>query len=107
MQKPPIFYAGASRIPKGAKKIDAMESALTELYFIENPQIPKNRSDKKLVQQFVAKHPDKGVWVYYPWRGVAVKIPTEEVYKRLRTARNRNLILPAEQKKYAAGAVGI
>jgi molybdopterin/thiamine biosynthesis adenylyltransferase len=107
MQEPPAIFKSKPKVPRGTEFRDVMESALTELYFIEYPTIPKGTHDPKEVEKFVRNHKDKGVWVYYPWRKVAMHIPSEKTYQRLRTARNRNLIYPNEQEKYRDATVGI
>ena len=84
-----------------------IKSALTELYFIEHPETPKSAVTLRELNSFIKNHDDKGVWVYYPWRNAAVHTLNEETYLRLRTARNRNLIRPEEQKKYHDSRVAI
>jgi molybdopterin/thiamine biosynthesis adenylyltransferase len=108
MQKP-IFFTGSTKLPRVCKRIDARKSAFTELYFVEHPHIAKGRHDSALLKRYVQKQM-RGcpyVWVYFPWRNTAVCLPEESVYFRLRTARNRNLILPDEQLIYRACRVGI
>jgi len=92
---------------KNVQTLDVLTSALTELYFIEHPEIPKGRHDPKALRAFVTTHTERGVWAHYPWRKMLVHLPSEELYVRLRTARNRNLILPDEQKQYRDAVVGI
>ncbi len=87
--------------------MDVMHSALGELFFIEHPEVSKSAADTSVVESFIREHTDAGVWVYYPWRDVAVHTPSDALYHRLRTARNRNLITPTEQERYRAATVGI
>lgn len=107
--KKPKFYRLKSALPKGTKTIDAVPSALGELFFIENPQVSKSDPRAKpLLKAFLAeKRSVEGLWVYYPWLQTAVRVPPEDVYYRLRTARNRDLITEEEQSAYRAAVVGV
>lgn len=107
MKNKPVMYATKPKLSGKVVFRDVIESALTELFFIEHPQVPKGRHDPAALKTFVRNNRDKGVWVYYPWRSTVVHIPHKETYVRLRTARNRNLIRPDEQVKYRAATVGI
>lgn len=49
----------------------------------------------------------KGLWIYYPWNKVLVHTVSEDLYLKLRTSRNKNLITQAEQKRYREMTVGI
>jgi molybdopterin/thiamine biosynthesis adenylyltransferase len=105
----PIFFTASQKLPRTCKKIDTRKSAFTELYFVEHPHIAKGRHDAAVLEKYVRKQVRERpcVWVYFPWRNVAVCLPEESIYFRLRTARNRNLILPDEQLVYRASKVGI
>ena len=106
--KKPKFYRLKSELPKGTKVINAVESALRELFFIEHPQISKNDSRADALFKAYRSQADSGeCWVYYPWSRTAVRIPSEEVYYRLRTARNRDLITDEEQVLYRNTVVGV
>src|SRR5579859_365272 len=105
----PKIYSDSPRLPKGTKKIDALERTLVELFFVENPTIPKDApAAKKLVKEFIAQRlpKEKGVWAYYPWHKTAIRIPSEKIYHQLRTIRNRNLITEKEQKNYRDARIG-
>lgn len=99
------FFTDERDIPVSAKKRDLLSGAYRELFFIEHPAIQKSADVPDLAEYLVA-HED-GVWVYYSWLDVALRIPNESVYTTLRTARNRNLITDSEQATYRAGVVGI
>ncbi|MDP1707236.1 MAG: ThiF family adenylyltransferase [bacterium] len=104
----PKFYRTKGALPKGTKTIDTLRSALGELFFIDHPQISK--SDPKaarLLKTFLATAHEEGRWMYYPWLHTAVRVPSEEVYFRLRTARNRDLITEEEQLVYRDTVVGV
>lgn len=60
---------------------------------------------KELVEMGSAAAPD--VWIYYPWNRALVHTFSSQNYSMVRTSRNRNLILPKEQEKFADIKVGI
>jgi molybdopterin/thiamine biosynthesis adenylyltransferase len=104
----PIFFNTEDEIPKGVRKINTLPSALKELFFVENPHLKKSDADAlKLANNFALKNDYKELWVYYPWLNLCVKIPSEDGYFKLRTARNRNLITEDEQVTYRNVKVGI
>lgn len=104
----PRFYKRKTALPPGTKTIDTLLSAYSELFYIEHPQVSKNNPQATiLLKKYLEKTKMSGVWVYYPKIKTALHIPTEKVYFRLRTARNRNLILEAQQEKYRQAVVGI
>jgi hypothetical protein len=106
--KKPKFYRSKSALPKGTKTIDALQSALGELFFIENPQASKSDpKTKSLLKAFLSRTKAEGSWVYYPWLKTAVRVPPEDTYFRLRTARNRDLITEEEQFAYRNAVVGV
>lgn len=106
--KKPKFYRSKTALPKGTKTIDALQSAFGELFFIEHPQISKgDPRAKSLLKNFLAKTIIDGVWVYYPWLHMAIRVPSEETYFRLRTARNRDLITEEEQTAYRNLVIGV
>lgn len=49
----------------------------------------------------------QGKWVYFPWLATVSHILNDLEYQLVRTARNRNLITEAEQKKIYNATVGI
>lgn len=102
------FYHSESALPKDVKKVDALRSAFQELFFIENPHISKSDLKSKLaLKKFLDEKKREGAWAYYPWLKTAVRIPSEDIYFRLRTARNRDLITDEEQVAYRNMVVGI
>src|SRR3989344_1332421 len=107
MQKLRI-YRVKSALQRGTKHIDALGSALGELFFIEHPRLYKSDPRAKaLLAAYRKKSRIKSVWAYYPWRRTAVRIPEERAYFRLRTARNRDLITTQEQSAYRRAVVGV
>lgn len=97
-------------LPPDAKFIDTIPSALKELCVIRNPLL-KSASPIEREERCVAFAKENeimpSVYVYYPWRNIVVRVPSEEVYLELRTARNKNIINKKEQEIYRAAQVGI
>ncbi|WP_197321528.1 Rv1355c family protein [Saccharomonospora sp. NB11] len=46
-------------------------------------------------------------WVYYPWRATLLRVLGPEGYRALRLSRNRNKILPSEQRAHASRVVAV
>lgn len=104
----PLFFRADADIPQGAKLVDGYSTAIRELFFIDNPEIAKNSpgADEPL-SKYMQSYSGSPIWAYLPWSNVAVKLPDEESFYRLRTARNRNIITPEEQRRYRESTVGI
>lgn len=105
---------------------DDYEEQLRELFGIKNPswvyapgfaekfkafhaglkkQAQKNsRATTKASAKNLAEH---GRWVFYPWLGSLVHVLPEADFQLVRTARNRNLILPEEQDRFYNATIGI
>lgn len=49
----------------------------------------------------------EGKWVYFPWLSCLVHLLDDDDFQRVRTARNRDLILESEQKKFYNSVVGV
>lgn len=83
---------------------------LKELFYIENPRYGKNSPESEepleiYIDQMRRKY--KPILVYFPWsRHLVVSLP-EDLYFKLRTARNRNLITETEQTNFRNLKVGI
>jgi hypothetical protein len=105
--QPPAFFSTEKELPAGIRTLDTYNAALRELFFIEHPKVQKKDASDGQIATFVSSVKDAAVWVYYPWRQLAVKIPSEDIYFRLRTARNRDLITEEEQRRYRASTVGV
>jgi len=88
--------------------IENLNSALEELFFIEHPQYKKRTPDiTGMVDEFIASHRDDDCFIYYPSRNRTIHTVTEELYFRLRTSRNRNIVVQDEQLKFRDLVVGI
>lgn len=93
--------------------VDDYEEQVKELFAINNPtKVYAPDFATKFSQHFTAlkkKAPLylQGRWIYYPWLASLVHVLTDLDFQRVRTARNRNLISPEEQKKFYNAVVGI
>ncbi len=106
--KKPIIYKEESEVPDSAIKVNAYDSALKELFFIENPHLKSGTPPAEApLKEFLENDNTKGIWVFYPWRNTAVHTLPEELYFKLRTSRNRNIINSDEQEKYRNLSVGV
>ena len=108
MKERPEFYSDESKVPAGAVKLNVVERAHTELFFVEHPNLRKDAPEVEAqLSDYLKNHTLSALWVYFPWRNTAIHIPNEETYFKLRTARNRNLITESEQLTVRAKTVGI
>ncbi|OGF64441.1 hypothetical protein A2661_02775 [Candidatus Giovannonibacteria bacterium RIFCSPHIGHO2_01_FULL_45_24] len=106
LEKPKVFNS-QEETPAGAKEIDAFSGALEELFFVERPNLKKSMPEAKApLEDFLKNHGIKGVWIYYPWKNAVVHTLPEELYFKLRTARNRNIITEDEQRNYRNVKIG-
>jgi tRNA threonylcarbamoyladenosine dehydratase len=103
----PHYYNNKKDIPRGARIVDTFERSLRELFFIEHPRVQGKDIDRKSFNAYIKEHAFDDMWVYYPWRHTAVRLLSEGLFFRLRTARNRNLITVAEQHRYRETCVGV
>ncbi len=93
---------------------DLFAHCLDELFEIEFPWLKPadgtfDRTKKQFWQRWQSKGPfeTQGTWVYYPWSKTLIHFPSQEVYLRLRTSRNRNLINTEEQRIFQDKCVGV
>ena len=104
----PVIFKSREEAPADAIVVDAFSSALEELFFVQNPNLKKVMPEAQdPLQIFLKNNTEQGVWIYYPWRNTVVHSLPEDIYFRLRTARNRNIIRDEEQKKYRQTTVGV
>lgn len=97
-------------LPHGTRVIDAVPHALYELALLRDPRLkfaPRETAEKRRAAFTKKYRRIPSVFAYYPWKKVAVRIPQEAIYFELRTARNKNIITEAEQKRYRNLLVGI
>ena len=107
MDKPKIFKNKIT-LSKNARNIDAFRSALRELFFVEYPQFKFKKSGfESDLRKFIDVHKQDDVWIYYPWKNTLVHCLKEDLYFKLRTARNHNIITEQEQSSYRNMTVGV
>lgn len=107
LEKPSIFKS-ESELPAGARRTSFRNEALQELFYVEHPELHKKTPGiEDRISDYGAKSSISFVWAWYPDINVAIEIPEENVYFKLRTARNRNLITPEEQLLYRNAVAGI
>lgn len=94
--------------------IDRFDEQLAELFTIDHPEAePKTdgfaqAQDEYRRAYYARRSPETaGVWVYYPWKQTAVRMLPPDEFFRVRTARNRNLITEADQRRLRDYVVGI
>ncbi len=105
---PPKILVNESEIPSGVRIINAYNSAVEELFFIENPKFKKSSPGApEALAEFLNTHNVPPIWVYYSKENTVVKTVPEEIYFKLRTSRNRNIITHDEQENYRAIKVGV
>lgn len=96
------------------QKLDLLEEMLDELTLNKKPQL-KSKSDPAFLQERYELVKEKvsrinGIWVYYPWRNVIVRMLDEDDFIFLRTVRNHDKITESEQltlKEKVVGIVGL
>ncbi len=94
--------------------IDTYESQLLDYFVLQNPPLYLNPPERdKQFEEYKKDHYGEnephqaGKWVYLAWRHTLLHILNDDAYQVVRTGRNRNLILPEEQKKYYNSVIGI
>jgi hypothetical protein len=92
-----------------AHVIDDYKEQQAELYAVKNPArifLPGFAAEFEAhwKQLNPVAH---GRWVYFPWSSTLVHILAETEFQLVRTARNRDLITSAEQKKFYEATIGI
>lgn len=107
MQKP-IIFKSREEAPGNAIFVDAFSGSLEELFFIEHPNLKKQMPEAKApLEECLKNYAVAPIWIYFPWKNTLVKSLPEDLYFKLRTSRNRNIIKEDEQKKYRDIIVGI
>uniref|UniRef100_UPI0024A7DCD6 ThiF family adenylyltransferase n=1 Tax=Nocardia sp. CC201C TaxID=3044575 RepID=UPI0024A7DCD6 len=98
----------------GYRYVDGWTSALPELLAIRHPRLAVRRNGGAddfaalaAMAQAAGSLDEISRYVVYPWRRVLVRLPDDEHFHRLRTARNRWLITAAEQRLWSSAPIGI
>lgn len=119
MEKPVRFDLKRQSLYQFKKKykifhiLDTYESQLKELFLIRNPSFKFKAFNTDLFKKFVKRHckgkkiSECGIWWYFPWSKTLVHYLREPEHQEVRTARNRNIITTAEQKKLYNSSVAI
>lgn len=95
-------------VPRGATVVDTFSRAVRELFFLEHPQRASGGpAGERELRAFIRQSGIRARWVYYPWSHTAVRVLPEDLYFKVRTARNRNLITEREQQNFRSAIVGV
>jgi molybdopterin/thiamine biosynthesis adenylyltransferase len=90
--------------------IDTILGQIEDLVEIEDPArrmglAARTRAARKRLR---TRPPGEyGVWVYYPWRCVLVRLLEEDDFVKVRTSRNKNLISQDDQNELSTKKIGI
>ncbi|PIP73901.1 MAG: thiamine biosynthesis protein ThiF [Candidatus Lloydbacteria bacterium CG22_combo_CG10-13_8_21_14_all_47_15] len=88
------------------KVIDKYDTLLEELFLIRNPRFKFSPDHTGEYEAFKKEHllgaslENTGRWFYFPWNGRLVHYLDDSLHQELRTARNKNIITEAEQKRW-------
>lgn len=85
--------------------IDTLGEQEYELNLINNPSLISHASFD--INNRVLVKENCGVWVYYPWKKVAIRVLEADKYSRLRLSRNHNLITQAEENMLKKSKIAI
>ena len=89
---------------------DTLENQLAELVISREPALKQDPAGvlAAVKRELAGRSWEEfGLWVYYPWRGVLVRLLPEGLFAELRTNRNNNRITPEEQRRLARTRVGV
>lgn len=98
---------------KGATVIDAYREIVEDLFLIRNPRFKFQKEHGAEFEAFLTEYcqgkslSESGTWFYFPWNNTLVHYLKDEDHQELRTARNRNLILPEEQAKLRNACIAV
>ncbi len=96
-----------------ARILDTYAEQLKELFLIRNPRCKFDLNCKSEFGGFAMEHlrgktmEEVGSWVYFPWNQLLVHYLSNSYHQELRTARNKNIINAAEQKRFQEFKVGV
>lgn len=93
-----------------SRRIDAYEELLEDLFLIRNPRFKFEPDYKEAFTEWknnLSPEMITGVWAYFPWSKVAVRILPEKEHFEIRTARNKNIITEKEQRKFYNARVAV
>lgn len=92
----------------GAKIHDPTKHLLEDLYEYQYPQQPLNAAHKsEFMNNAMMEIEQFGQWILFPWKNTLARFPTKDIYRKLRTSRNRNLITQNEQERLMGSHVAV
>lgn len=98
----------------GVRILDSLDSQLEELFRIRHPETVRLGVDPNEKNAFcdeiytsVGGKEMFGMWAWYPWNNLLMRVLPELLHTELRTARNRNLITAKEQDAFYSAHIGI
>ncbi|MCH0538230.1 ThiF family adenylyltransferase [Streptomyces sp. MUM 203J] len=98
------------RESSGVREVhDRIEEQVEELLHCRAPRDPfGSRSRRLAVAEAMGSRPDVyGRWVWYPWSGRLVRVLPEDVFRLVRTDRNRDKITREQQRELLRRRVGV
>ncbi len=92
---------------KNVEIVDNYDEQYAELLLSKNAHLYRAKYEVQvasietlLEEHYAGKQPwELGAWVFFPWKNQLIHILAQKDFEALRTIRNRDLILPEEQKK--------
>jgi len=105
MNKPNIVKSIDKKLAKDF--IDTSESVLEALVEFDHPSVRDQAEVAKLALEYSGDLAEKMNIVHFPWLDKDIKLPEKDLFRRIRSSRNRNLITPDEQVKLEKFTVGI
>lgn len=90
---------------------DPLRIIAANLFEYEHPayseKVDSGRARADFCESLAREGEKFGNWVLYPWSGNLVRFPEVDDLRKLRTARNRDLITPEEQRKLFDSSVAV
>lgn len=102
------FEKNVKNLDPNTQSYDLMEYFIKDLFEIRHPHLYKKPAEKEF-KEFKSNYlkENRGVWVFYPWLETAYKIPIEDDYFEILTARNKPYVSEEEQDNFYNFNVGI
>lgn len=92
----------------GVRQVDGWLHALAELAGIEHPELDARGHERYLATNWTAARIEsESRYILFPWRNSLVRLPSSEIFHRLRTARNRFLVDDEEQRSWSDTTVAV
>jgi tRNA A37 threonylcarbamoyladenosine dehydratase len=87
---------------------DGLDLIAENLYGVEHPNELNNEASRRsYVDEVVNQSLNYCRWFYFPWTKELIRYPEIDNHRRLRTARNQNLITQAEQQRLYSATLAI